>query len=407
MKLLIVSAAFPPLRTGGADFVHRLASQLAARDVDVTVVASEGAVSHDDALHVQRVSRKWNWQATQKCVSIVRKLNADVVDIIFTGWMYQDHPSITFLPTLIKQSCPETRVVVHIESLGGIRRERSNFARAASRYAASLIAGRENISYEYGTLLRDSDAIITLSERDREELTKRHAEVGLKSTTISPPPIMPVVPKLSEKERKSGRIRLGLNDDRDLLLSLYGYIYPGKGIEILFEAVKRLNSHGRNVKLMIVGDVPEKYVLEREGRPDYLEDLKKLARNLGIYERVVWSEYAPYGSIEPSTKLRLSDICVFPFTSGINQHNSSFWFVAAHGLPIVATRSSSTEDIFVDKQNVIFAIPNDPADLEAKIDQLSKNEELKNKIGTSAEDLVNKSFSWTSCVDKTLEVFNG
>ncbi|MBI2812012.1 MAG: glycosyltransferase family 4 protein [Candidatus Melainabacteria bacterium] len=197
-----------------------------------------------------------------------------------------------------------------------------------------------------------------------------------------------------------------MTNDTDLLLSFYGYIYPGKGLEILFEVVKRLSSTGRNVKLMILGDVPEKYVLEREGRPDYLQDLKKLARDLGIYERVIWSEYAPYGSLEPSTKLRLSDICVFPFTSGINQHNSSFWFAAAHGLPIVATRSSSTEDIFVDKQNVIFATLNDPADLYAKIDQLSKDEELKNRIGSGAEDLANKTFSWTSCVDKSLEVFS-
>lgn len=405
MNALIISAAFPPLRSGGADFVHRLASELAVRAINVSVIAADGAVSHDDAIKMHRVSGKWNWQTIQQCVSIVKKLKPDLVDIIFAGWMYNDHPAITFLPTLIKQSCPGTRVIVHIESLGGIMRDKSNLARAASRYAASLISGRDRISYEYGTLLRDSDAIITLSERDRAELTKRDALVGAKSTTISPPPIMPVVPKLSEKERRVGRARLGLMDDRDLLLSFYGYIYPGKGLETLFEACKRMNSHGFNLKLMIVGDVPEKYVLEREGRPEYLDDLKKLARDLGIYEKIIWSEYAPYGSSDPSTKLRMSDLCVFPFTHGINQHNSSFWFVAAHGLPIVSTRSSSTEDIFVDKQNVIFATANDPADLYAKIDQLSKDEELKTKVGNGAEELANKRFSWTSCVDKTIAVF--
>lgn len=405
MKALIVSAAFPPLRSGGADFVHRLASELADKDFEVSVISSDGAVSHDDRLRMHRVSSKWNWQAIQKCVSIVKNTRPDVVDIVFTGWMYNDHPSITFLPTLIKQSCPDTRVVVHIESLGGIRRDKSNFARAASRFAASLITGRENISYEYGTLLRDSDAVITLSERDREELAKRNSDLGTKFTTISPPPIMPVVPKLSEKDRRANRARLGLLDDRDLLLSFYGYIYPGKGIEILFEAVKRLSLPGRNLKLLIVGDVPEKYVLQREGRPDYLADLKRHARDLGVYEKIIWSEYVPYGSSEPSAKLRLSDICVFPFNSGINQHNSSFWFVAAHGLPIVATRSSSTEAIFVDKHNVIFAAPNDAADLSAKIDQLSKDEDLKNKIGSAAADLASSSFSWTSCVEKTVAVF--
>ncbi len=405
MKALIISAAFPPLRSGGSDFVHRLASELAARKVDVHVITSDKAVSHDDALSLHRVGSKWNWQTTQKCVSIMKKLKPDLVDIVFTGWMYHDHPSITFLPTLIKQNCPGTRVIVHIESLGGIRRDKSNLARAASRFAVSLITGRGGISYEYGTLLRDSDAIITLSERDREELSMHHKDVSLKSTTISPPPIMPVVPELSEKQRREGRMRLGLNDDTGLLLSFYGYIYPGKGLEILFESLKRLHSSGRNVKLMIVGDVPESYVLAREGRPDYLEELKKLARDLGVYERLVWSEYAPYGSFEPSTKLRLSDICVFPFTSGLNQHNSSFWFAAAHGLPIVATRSASTEKIFIDKQNVIFANLADPGDISSKIEQVIKDKTLRELLGATVEKLANERFAWSSCIDRTMQIY--
>ncbi len=404
---MIVSAAFPPLRTGGADFVHRLASELAAREVDVTVVTGESAVLHDDRIRLERVNIKWNWRTVQKCASIVQRRKPDVVDIVFTGWMYNDHPAITFLPAMIKKIAPSVRVVVHIESLGGIRRDKSNFARAASRFAASLLADRKELSYEYGTLLRDSDAIITLSERDRDELTKRHAEVGTKSATISPPPIMPVVPALSVKERHAGRARLGLKNERDLLLSFYGYIYPGKGVELLFEALKRLNVHGRNVKLLLVGDVPEQYVLDREGKPDYLEDLRKLARSLGVYERVVWSEYASYGSKEPSTKLRLSDVCVFPFTSGVNQHNSSFWFAAAHGLPIVVTKSESTEDIFVDKQNVIFAEPGNVADLGSKIDQLSKDEALKASIGHAAEKLANERFSWEAAIAHTLQIFRG
>ncbi|MBS1954406.1 MAG: glycosyltransferase family 4 protein [Cyanobacteria bacterium SZAS-4] len=407
LKALFITAAFPPLRTGGADFVHRLASELAAREVDVSVIAGDGAVSHDALIHMHRVSQKWNWQTIQKTVSIVGKVKPDVVDIVFTGWMYHDHPSISFLPTLIKRSCPNIRVIVHIESLGGIRRDKSNFARAASRYAASLLAGRTGISYEYGTLLRDSDAIITLSERDRKELIQRQIEVAAKSVAIPPPPIMPVSPTLSEKERRSERARLGLTNDSDLLLGFYGYIYPGKGIETLFEAVKILRSSAREVKLMIVGDVPEPYVLKREGRPDYLNELKKLAHDLEIYERVVWSSYAPYGSLEPSRRLRLSDVCVFPFSSGINSHNSSFWFAAAHGLPIVVTHSDSTEPIFVDRENVLFAKPNSPQSLVEAVNKLRSDNDLRARIGANAADAANELFGWTQCVNETLKVYSG
>ncbi|MFN8551874.1 MAG: glycosyltransferase family 4 protein, partial [Candidatus Obscuribacterales bacterium] len=316
-----------------------------------------------------------------------------------------DHPAITFLPDMIKKSSPSVRVVVHIESLGGLRRERSNFARAASRFAASILAGRSGLSYEYGTLLRDSDAVITLSERDKGELIKYHSQVATKVLTISPPPIMPVVPKIADRQREHERSRLGLSRADDLLLGFYGYIYPGKGIETLFDAVHRLISRGLNVKVMVVGDVPETYVLQREGRPAYLNDLKMLARDLQIFERVIWSDYEPYGSDVPSKKLRLCDMCIFPFGAGIHEHNSSVWFAAAHGLPLVATRSATTENIFVDGENILFAKPEDSADLATKVSELWNCEDLRRKIGANIEILANQKYSWSMCVDNVLGVF--
>jgi polysaccharide biosynthesis protein PslF len=405
VKVLIISAAFPPLRTGGADFVHRLASELTSRDVEVSVIACDNAESSDDRIRLFRIGTKWNWRAAQKCISLIQKIDPDVVDIIFTGWMYHDHPMITFLPTLIKRTCPNIRVVLHLESLGGIQRSKSNFIRAASRYLVSSFVGRDSIGYEYGTLLRDSDAIITLSERDRDELCKRDPEVNSKSITIPPPPIMPVEPRLNSEARATGRKRLGFGS-HDLVLSFYGYVYPGKGLEVLLEAVRFLLLKEISVRLIVVGDTPESYVLKREGRPDYLNDLKKLAKQLDISDRIVWMQYAPYGSSEPSIRLRLSDICVFPFVSGINLHNSSFWFAAAHGLPIVATRSASTESVFVDRENIIFSRSGDADDLAAKILLLKNDDELKSIVGRNAEELANKTFSWEHCIEQTLDAYS-
>ncbi len=405
MKVLIISAAFPPLRTGGADFVHRLCSELASRNIEINLLGPVSAESLDNSFVVHRIKTKWNWQAARQCISLINSTNPDVVDIVFTGWMYHDHPMITFLPTLIKKWCPNVRVVLHIESLGGIQRSKSNFIRATSRYLASLVAGRENLSFEYGSLLRDSDAIITLSDRDRDELSKRDPLVSGKSVTIPPPPIMPVAPSLSLEERNAKRVESGLTKD-DLVLSFYGYVYPGKGLEVLFESVKTLVQGGQSVKLIVVGDAPEQYVLEREGKPNYLEDLKSLASSMEISDRVIWSQYAPYGSLEPSTKLRLSDICVFPFLSGINLHNSSFWFAAAHGMPIVATQSSSTEAQFRDHENVLFCAPGDAQDLAEKIAQLSQDPTLSRTIGTGAAALTNE-LSWHTCVDHTIDLYMG
>lgn len=407
MKALLISPAFPPMRTGGADFVHRLATEMSSRGVTTAVITAQHAECHDDTILIERVGSKWNWQAMQHILRFVAKWKPDVVDIVFTGWMYQDHPAITFLPTLIKQRFPAIRIIMHLESLGGIRRDKSNLARAAARYLASVVIGRNDISYEYGTLLRDSDGVITLSERDRSELILKHAAVALKCTTVAPPPIMPVVPVFDASRRRAGRSKLGLNGERDLLLAFYGYVYPGKGIETLFEAVRRIADTGINVKLLLIGGAPEKYVLEREGRPLYLDDLRNMARDLKIHERVIWSDYAPFGSSEPSMKLRLADAAIFPFKNGINQHNSSIWFVAAHGLPIIASKGETTESIFVDKQNVIFVLPEDPAALKSAIETVVSDTKLSLALGANAEKLAMERFSWTRAIDEILLVLRG
>ncbi|HEY9676790.1 MAG TPA: glycosyltransferase family 4 protein [Drouetiella sp.] len=405
MKAVVISAAFPPLKTGGADFVHRMCSELIKHNVDIEVIGPDTGRSFDPALKLHAIEGKWNWRAAQRCITLCRQLSPDVVDIVFTGWMYHDHPMITFLPTMIKKTCEGVRVVTHIESLGGIHREKSNVVRASGRYIASWIVGRQHLNYEYGTLLRDSDAVVTLSDRDRLELIRRDNDLEAKCVTIPPPPIMPVLPTLPATERIRGRAQLGVTDE-DALLSFYGYIYPGKGIEILFEALQSAINRGRKLKLLMVGDEPDAYVLERERVPNYMVDLKKMTRRLGIENHVMWSNYEPYGSTEPSRKLHLSDICVFPFTSGLNLHNSSFWFAAAHGLPIIATRSATTESDFVNRENVLFAQAQSSEDLAQKINDLCVDAALRKTLGANVLELCVRKASWDTFSNQLLNVFN-
>ena len=82
-----------------------------------------------------------------------------------------------------------------------------------------------------------------------------------------------------------------------LKLLYFGFIYPGKGIEDLFEAlaaVFRLRPQARLVLTMAGGSSPE---LAFGSRGNYLSQLRERATQLGIVERIEWQLDLPAGGI--------------------------------------------------------------------------------------------------------------
>jgi glycosyltransferase involved in cell wall biosynthesis len=405
VKLLIISAAYPPIKSGGSDLVMRMAAHLAAAKMDVTVLTGTRAVAQHDTYKVLPIIENWSWLDIFACRRILQEVAPDIVDIHFTGWVYNDHPMITFLSTMIKQLLPQTHVCVHIESLGGIRRELSTIFDVVVRRFATQFTGREQINYEYGSLLRDSDSIIFLSGRDKYELSKMFDHLAEKSFVIPPPPIMPVVPPPPRSTITQTRQELGV-EEREIVLAYYGYVYPGKGIETLLSAVHAMAQEKRDVALVIVGGAPEQRVLnERCKKPNYLEELKSSAVALGIEDRVRWMGYSPPESERPSRLLRACDICVLPFDSGVMLHNSSFAFAAMHHMPIVTTRSQDTEPVFADKENVILVLPAHPLDLCGAVVELFDDKLLQEKISAGALAMAERQLSWDGMLQDTLNAW--
>lgn len=407
MKVLLISAAFPPMRCGGADYTLRLCAELAASGLTVSALGPlRCADMQPHNFELCAAIETWNWASLNRILDHVRRVKPQVVDIIFTGWVYGDHPMITFLPTFIKRIDRTIRVVTHIESLGGVKRSQSPFLTAACRAICSFVVGRAGLGYEYGSLLRDSDGVIFLGERDRQMLVMAELAILEKSMVIAPPPIMPVAPPFSGVERQQAREVFAIGSDC-FLIAFYGYLYPGKGVEHLFDALKQLIDSGKNVKLLIVGDAPESYVLRRAGRPDYLVELKKMCTSLGLDDYVVWTSYAPFGSASPSEHLRLADCCVLPFKDGVNQHNSSFWFTAAHELPIVTTRGEATESLFEDGKNVILSSSADAMSIAACVSRLMDDPKLRNNLGAQIGNVARRQISWSKCIRDTIAVYKG
>lgn len=404
MRILIISPAFPPLRSGGADFTYCLAKELSQASLDVHVLTSSG-LSCDKIPNVHAVMPDWGWRSMNACLNAVAAIKPDVVDIHFTGWVYHDHPMVTFLATAIKRRHPHVRVITHIESLGGVKRQASSLPTAAIRMLVSLWAGREYIGFDYGTLLRDSDWLIVLSERDRSELEGYYANLASKCSVIPPPPLLPVLPSISPEQRAKTRLELGADGDC-ILIAFFGYLYPGKGLETLFQALRLLVDNGHRLKLALIGDTPAQYVLDRAGVPDYLDQLKAHARELSLDDGTIqWLEYMPCDSQEPSRILNSCDLGVLPFDHGIISSNSSFAFMAAHALPVVSTRALKPQPPFEDGRNILFCPPKDPVLLKEKIQSLIQDQSLRKAIGQEALIMQKHTFSWSNTIEETLKAY--
>src|SRR5437763_1936042 len=101
MKVLVISAAFPPLRAGEADYTLHLCQKLAERKFDVEVITSaQNGVSGGSPIKVHSIMHRWSWAEMPRLALQIRKSRPDVILFNYLGWLYGRHPMVNYLPGL-------------------------------------------------------------------------------------------------------------------------------------------------------------------------------------------------------------------------------------------------------------------------------------------------------------------
>jgi polysaccharide biosynthesis protein PslF len=388
------------MRSGGAEYAYRLCRRLAEAKVEVDVLTS---VIRDPmpapGVRVHPIMRRWNWRELLRLLRVVSSCRPDVVNIHFSGDIYHHHPMATFLPSILKRLWRRISIVTLIEYPNGA--QLGPICARLVRKGVIALVGRKNVDWGFGTLLRDSDRIVLLSQLHLDIVRRLLPSVDGKCVVIPPPPLIELSPE--EDGYRKGRALLGLGAG-DVLIAYYGLLYPGKGIETLLEAMRLIKSLLPRVRLILIGGANE-VLLRALHRENYVDELKQLAVELDISERVMFTGYYASESDQASLYLRATDIAVLPFDDGIMLNRSSVAAVAAHGLPIVTTRGEALETPFIHDENVLLCRPRDPSSLASAIERTVNDGDLRRRLRHGARKLASEWYSWSKMVD-TIQAFS-
>ncbi|MBI4160656.1 MAG: glycosyltransferase family 4 protein [Candidatus Yanofskybacteria bacterium] len=178
------------------------------------------------------------------------------------------------------------------------------------------------------------------------------------------------------------RIKLGIGGGEKSIL-FYGALDKRKGVDILIEAMKILiaNHQTLNTKLIIVGTGPEQ------------ENLKLQTTNYKLQTRVTFLDWMSNNQLP--ALLNAADIFVYPSVpSGgwEEQFGYAMAEASACGVPVVATRTGSIDEVVVDGRGGFLIEPNDPGQLAEATSKILSNDDLRKRMGEFGRRHVVESF---------------
>lgn len=201
---------------------------------------------------------------------------------------------------------------------------------------------------------RKADAVVTLSDAERDRLVDADAAMAARSLTIPHGDLGFLTG--TKLPMAQARRRLDLASDGRLLL-FFGYFKEYKGADVLLDAVAVLRDRERSVPVVLAG--------QAEAGP--AAALEEQVRRLGIGDLV--TIHGGYVAVEDAAAyFAAADAVVLPYRhatqSGVVQ------LAYAYGRPVVVTDVGGlVEDVVAGKTGEI-ARPGDPADLADAIERL-------------------------------------
>jgi glycosyltransferase involved in cell wall biosynthesis len=322
MRVLLVSAAYPPDRCGVGDYSHRLARQLTARRrLEMAVLtAAPGAVQDAASPLLLRAAG-----GTIRAADIWRAVRG-------------------FRPDLVHLQYP-TRRLTH--PLAGFLARRILGVPVVETWHEHVI------QWHWSDWLRTPaldglmhvrpDLLENLHPRIRRLLREKPTRFIAGERTIP-------AAALSEAARQAAKQQIAGGAP---LVAFFGFIHPNKGVHLLFEIADPSRHH-----LLLIGEL--------DSHDEYQRHIAELVDGPRWRGRAKAAGFVD--AEEAGRLLAIADAVVFPFPGGIGHWNSSVNTALASGSLVIATTGDSGQVGYHAGRNLYLAAPGDVAAMRAAVD---------------------------------------
>jgi len=257
--------------------------------------------------------------------------------------------------------------------------EAKNRHHLGEREPAYRIAGER-------TVVASADRIVCAGEGEARMLTDLYRA---ERSRISVVPCGVDIEHFRPLDRAESRARIGIDTDEPVVLFV-GRIEPLKGIDVLIRAASHLEGPFR--VLVVGGD-------EKDSRRK--RDLVRLARELGVDERITWIEAAAHEDLP--YYYNSADVCAVP------SYYESFGLVAleamACGVPVVASRVGGLKDTVRDGRTGYLVPWRCPEPFAERLDLLLTNDTLRRSLGREAR-AVAETYRWSDVAERVEGVYH-
>jgi glycosyltransferase involved in cell wall biosynthesis len=377
MRILMISAEYPPMPGGVGDYTRRLSVALSARGHEVAILTGKQGQAYRDAARIYPVRiERWD----NSCIPVIRqtiaKLQPDIVHIQYQTGAYDMRVAINRLPKLLSRERKHgLRVVTTAHDLlPPYLFPKAGFLR--KWYTKRIIADAD------GAVLTNAADYHTVVDDPKGMWNPNAVFIPIGANVTPAPP--------DNYDRDLWRSRFGVTGG-DMLLAYFGLLTHTKGIDTILEAMRALP---QTTRLALIGG-------EGESNEDqaYARAVRQMVIDYGLEERVIMTGHADPTDV--SAYLIASDAIVLPFRDGYSYRRGSLLTGLAHGVPVITTHAQvESQDPLpdlVDGKHALLIEPESDTALAAAIERLRQNPELGFVLSRGGKSLMDI-FGWDRIV---------
>jgi glycosyltransferase involved in cell wall biosynthesis len=258
----------------------------------------------------------------------------------------------------------------------------------------TVLPSFENKTKEVFTnVVERSTNLIVLNEATRA-LVKCHGVHSKKIKVI--PHGCPDLPMVS-----SSKIKPILGLENNVVLSTFGFLSKGKGIEHVIQALPEIIRREPRIIYNIIG-VTHPQIKRAEGE-NYRRTLLKIAKDLKVSKHIKFHNRF-LSKHELYNYLQATDVYITPYPSPNQVSSGTLSYALAAGKAVVSTPYIHAKEA-LDKGRGLFCKFNDSSSIAEKVIEILENKSLRKSLEYKAYSYIRK-FTWPLVAKKYLKLFD-